>query len=278
MTGLKRSSGIILHPTSLPGPDGIGDLGPEAYRWVDFLDQSGCSIWQVLPLGPTGYGDSPYQCFSAFAGNPYLISLTLLLDAGLLIAADLNERPSFPLDQVAYGPVIEWKLNLLDRAFERFNRQPRKKMAEAFEMFERNQRGWLYDYATFMSIKESLGGVNWGEWPEPLRLRDIQAVKEFSRAHLLDLRRHAFLQFLFYTQWSNLKQYANKKGIRIMGDMPLYIAYDSSDCWSHPELFSVNKSGQLTAVAGVPPDYFSPTGQLWGNPLYRWSAHAEQDF
>jgi 4-alpha-glucanotransferase len=278
MTTLTRSSGIILHPTSLPGPDGIGDLGPEAYRWVDFLHQCGCSIWQVLPIGPTGYGDSPYQCFSAFAGNPFLISPTLLLDAGLLTPQDLAQRPEFPSDHVDYGPVIGWKLSLLDKAFERFNHRPRKKMTEDFAQFERNQKSWLLDFATFMAIKESLGGIAWGEWPESLRLRDKAAIKDFSRAHAVDLRRHAFRQFLFHEQWTHLKQYANHKGIRIMGDMPLYVAYDSSDCWSHPNLFSVNKQGQLTIVAGVPPDYFSPTGQRWGNPLYRWQVHEENGF
>jgi len=278
MTPLTRASGIILHPTSLPGPDGIGDLGPEAYRWVDFLDQSGCSIWQVLPLGPTGYGDSPYQCFSAFAGNPYLISPTLLLDGGLLTSHDLAERPEFPNGQVDYGPVIGWKLQLLDKAFERFNHHPRKKMAAAFALFERSQKSWLKDFITFMAIKESLGGIAWGTWPEPLRMRDPKALREFSRTHADDLRRHTFRQFLFHEQWTNLKQYANRKGICIMGDMPLYIAYDSSDCWSHPDLFSVDEHGQLTFVAGVPPDYFSPTGQLWGNPLYRWQVHEESGF
>jgi 4-alpha-glucanotransferase len=278
MATLTRSSGIILHPTSLPGPDGIGDLGPEAYRWVDFLHDCGCAIWQVLPLGPTGYGDSPYQCFSAFAGNPYLISPTLLLDAGLLTPQDLAGRPDFPTGHVDYGPVIGWKLKLLDRAFERFNRRPRKKMAEDFTRFDQSQKSWLMDFTLFMTIKESLGGVNWGEWPEALRLRNKSAIREFSRLHPNDLRRQAFWQFLFHEQWTNLKQYANRKGIRILGDMPLYVAYDSSDCWSHPDLFSVNDQGQLTLVAGVPPDYFSPTGQLWGNPLYRWAVHAESGY
>jgi 4-alpha-glucanotransferase len=278
MTELTRSSGIILHPTSLPGPDGIGDLGPEAYRWVDFLDQSGCSIWQVLPLGPTGYGDSPYQCFSAFAGNPYLISPTLLLEAGLLRPADLAERPAFPIERVDYGPVITWKLKLLDTAYERFNRKPRKNTAEAFEQFRDSQKSWLIDFSLFMAIKESLGGIAWGKWPESLRLRDTDAINEFSRAHAVDLRRHAFRQYLFHEQWTTLKRYANRKGIRIMGDMPLYIAYDSADCWSHMELFSVNNKGRLTTVAGVPPDYFSPTGQLWGNPLYRWPVHEQSGY
>jgi 4-alpha-glucanotransferase len=278
MTTLTRSSGIILHPTSLPGPDGIGDLGPEAYRWVDFLDQSGCAIWQVLPLGPTGYGDSPYQCFSAFAGNPYLISPTLLLESGLLTASDLADRPAFPIERVDYGPVINWKLKLLDKTFDRFIGKPHKKLTEAFDRFEYSQRDWIHDFSLFMAIKESLGGVAWSEWPEPLRIRDMAAIKEFSLAHINDLRRHAFRQFLFHEQWTHLKQYANRKGIRVMGDMPLYIAYDSSDCWSHVELFSVDKKGRLIMVAGVPPDYFSPTGQLWGNPLYRWPVHEESGF
>jgi 4-alpha-glucanotransferase len=278
MTQLTRSSGILLHPTSLPGPDGIGDLGPEAYRWVDFLDQSGCSIWQVLPLGPTGYGDSPYQCFSAFAGNPFLISPTLLLEAGLLRPADLAERPAFPIERVDYGPVITWKLKLLDTAFERFSRKPHKKTSEAFEQFRDSQKNWLIDFSLFMAIKESLGGVAWSEWPEPLRLRDMDVIQAFSLAHAADMQRHAFRQFLFHEQWTTLKGYTNRKGIRIMGDMPLYIAYDSSDCWSHMELFSVNKQGRLTTVAGVPPDYFSPTGQLWGNPLYKWAVHEQSGY
>ncbi len=278
MTELTRCSGIILHPTSLPGPDGIGDFGPEAYRWVDFLNQSGCSIWQVLPLGPTGYGDSPYQCFSAFAGNPYLISLTMLLDAGLLTAADLNDRPAFPLEKVDYGPVIEWKTRILDKAFTRFKKKPRKKMAESFNFFRQTQKDWLEDFSLFMAIKESLGGIAWDGWPAPLRKREPSALKSFSMEHGSNIDRHAFFQYLFHQQWTDLKQYANGKGIRILGDMPLYIAYDSADCWSHPELFTVNQSGHVTAVAGVPPDYFSPTGQLWGNPLYRWSTHAKQGY
>jgi len=278
MTELTRSSGIVLHPTSLPGLDGIGDLGPEAYRWVDFLDQTGCSIWQVLPLGPTGYRDSPYQCFSAFAGNPCLVSLTLLLDAGLLTAADLVGRPAFPLDQVDYGLVIEWKTRLLNKAFARFNKKPHKKLAESYTAFRHSQKNWLEDFALFMAIKEAQGGIAWGGWPVPLRKREAQALKAFSKAHAEDINRHAFLQFLFHQQWSNLKHYANQKGIQIMGDMPLYVAYDSSDCWSHPDLFTINKSGHLTTVAGVPPDYFSPTGQLWGNPLYRWPVHAGQGY
>ncbi|MBN2257443.1 MAG: 4-alpha-glucanotransferase [Anaerolineaceae bacterium] len=278
MTPPNRCSGIILHPTSLPGPDGIGDLGPEAYRWVDFLNQAGCSIWQVLPLGPTGYGDSPYQCFSAFAGNPYLISPALLLDTGLLNASDLEDHPSFPLNSVDYGPVIAWKLKLLDQAFERFTRRPRKRMAESFAQFRSEQKRWLDDFALFMAIKQSLGGIAWGEWPEPVRMRKATAVSKIRKLLMQDIHRHAFRQYLFHVQWNNLKSYANRSGIRIMGDMPLYIAYDSSDCWSHRDLFTVDKKGQLTLVAGVPPDYFSPTGQLWGNPLYRWQVHAQTDY
>ncbi len=197
---------------------------------------------------------------------------------GLLTAADLSQRPEFPLDQVDYGAVIEWKTRCLEKAFIRFNKKTGRKLAASFAAFRKEQSGWLEDFTLFMAIKEAMGGINWGSWPLPLRKRDEQALKSFSREHAADIDRYAFLQFLFYTQWSDLKHYANKKGIRIMGDMPLYIAYDSSDCWSHPELFSVNQSGQLTAVAGVPPDYFSPTGQLWGNPLYRWSVHARQGF
>ncbi len=269
----ERSSGILLHPTSLPGPDGIGDLGPEAYRWVHFLQETGCKLWQILPLGPTGFGDSPYQCFSAFAGNPYLVSPTLLLEEGLLTPQELSDRPQFSPGQVDFGNVIPWKLTLLDRAFARYEQSKSKVLATELESFAAGQSFWLNDFALFMAIKESLDGVSWSEWPAPLRRREPNALQEFAEKHIGAVQRHIFRQFLFFRQWSALRDYANNAGVRIIGDIPIFVAYDSADAWSHPELFHLDKDGLPKVVAGVPPDYFSPTGQLWGNPLYNWKAH-----
>ncbi|MHC1741144.1 MAG: 4-alpha-glucanotransferase [Anaerolineaceae bacterium] len=274
----SRSSGILLHPTSLPGPDGIGDLGPEAYRWIDLLVEANCHLWQVLPLGPTGYGDSPYQCFSAFAGNPYLISPTLLLDLDLLSRTDFIDRPTFPPDNVDFGPVINWKLILLDRAYERFNKKKNSKLLTAYELFCKNNSGWLNDFSLFMAIKESQGGVSWDNWTDPLRSRDRDTIDSFISKNKQSIEKHNFRQFLFFTQWSNLHQYANSKDVKIIGDIPIFVAYDSADAWAHPELFYLDNEGKPTVVAGVPPDYFSPTGQLWGNPLYRWEAHKADNY
>ncbi len=274
----KRSAGVLLHPTSLPGPDGIGDLGPEGYRWIDFLAKSGCSLWQVLPLGPTGYGDSPYQCFSAFAGNPTLVSPTVLMDEGLLTRKDLSARPDFPAERVDFGPVIQWKQKLLDRAFDHFRELAAKELSQAFEEFQSAQAGWLADFALFMAIKESQGGVAWENWPAPLRNRAPEALGKFQAQHHEAIQRHIFRQFLFFRQWGALHQYANQRGIQIIGDIPIFVAYDSADVWSHSELFYMDKNGHPTVIAGVPPDYFSPTGQLWGNPLYRWDVHTKTGF
>ncbi len=268
-----RSAGIILHPTSLPGPDGIGDLGPEAYRWVQFLKECGFGLWQMLPLGPTGYGDSPYQCFSAFAGNPYLVSPALLLDDDLLTASDLSDRPDFPTDHVDYGPVIQWKLTLLDRAFAHFQESASTELKRELGHFQANEAGWLDDFALFMAIKESRGMVSWDSWPKPLRNRDEQALSKFRQEHPEAIQRHIFRQWLFYRQWTRLHEYTNDQGIQIVGDIPIFVAFDSADAWSHRELFFMEKDGSPTFVAGVPPDYFSPTGQLWGNPIYRWDVH-----
>lgn len=274
----KRSSGIILHPTSLPGPDGIGDLGPEAYRWVHFLEEAGVGLWQVLPLGPTGYGDSPYQCFSAFAGNPYLVSPAMLLDDGLLARADLAARPQFSAGQVDYGAVIPWKLAILEKAYQRFQKSQPPKIGKEFDDFKSAQAFWLADYALFMAIKEANSGVAWNEWPKPFRMRDEAALKQFQAEHGDKIEQIKFGQFLFFKQWNALHQYANEKSIQIIGDIPIFVAFDSSDAWSHRELFYIDEEGNPTAVAGVPPDYFSPTGQLWGNPLYRWSIHKAAGF
>ncbi len=274
----KRAGGVILHPTSFPGPDGIGDLGPEAYQWVDNLSQAGCTLWQVLPLGPTGYGDSPYQSFSAFAGNPYLVSTAVLLDEGLLNREDLTDRPEFPVNLVDYGPVIQWKLKLLDRAFGHYQANPNAKMEKEFKRFQKEQANWLVDFALFMAIKESQGGVSWNFWPKPLRQRNPRALSEFRKENEVAIQSHTFRQFLFFRQWNQLRNYAHQKGLSIIGDAPIFVAYDSTDAWSHPELFYLDEAGNPTVVAGVPPDYFSPTGQLWGNPLYRWDVHAQSNY
>jgi 4-alpha-glucanotransferase len=274
----KRSSGVLLHPTSFPGPDGIGDLGPEAFKWIDFLSESHCHLWQILPLGPTGYGDSPYQCFSAFAGNPYLISPALLMDSDLLTRVDLADRPQFKAESVDFGPVIEWKLKLLDRAFEHFKSSAAAPIRKEYAAFCKKNQQWLDDFALFMSIKEDQGGVSWDNWPVELRSRNVEALKKFAKEHTDAIEKHKLRQFLFYQQWDNVRAYAHEKEIQIIGDIPIFIAYDSADAWSHPELFYLNETGKPTVVAGVPPDYFSPTGQLWGNPLYRWEEHKKQNF
>lgn len=269
-----RASGVLLHPTSLPGPDGIGDLGPQAHRWVDYISSAGCGWWQMLPLGPTGYGDSPYQCFSAFAGNPYLVSPQVLLTEGLLARQDLADHPSFPADRVDYGEVIPWKLALLDRAFARFQSMAPARLQDELGEFQAAQAAWLEDFALFMALKEAHEWASWDNWPLPLRRRDRAALQAARQKHADAVQRHVFRQFLFYRQWAALRARATERGVRIIGDIPIFVAYDSADVWAHPELFYLDDEGKPTVVAGVPPDYFSPTGQLWGNPLYRWDVHA----
>jgi 4-alpha-glucanotransferase len=273
-----RSSGIILHPTSLPGPDGVGDLGPEAYSWVNFLKECGCALWQVLPLGPTGYGDSPYQCFSAFAGNPYLVSPALLLEDDLLSGEDLSDRPDFPEDHVDYGEVIHWKLTLLDRAYHHFKTSASKELATEMAQFQAAEAHWLDDFALFMAIKESQGMNSWEYWPKPLRRRDPKALEEFKKANPDSVESHAFRQFLFFRQWNKLHSYTSQQGISIIGDIPIFVAFDSADVWANPDMFFMDKEAKPTFVAGVPPDYFSPTGQLWGNPIYKWEWHEKTGF
>ena len=272
----KRSAGILLHPSSLPGPDGVGDLGPEAYRWVTFLKDSGCSLWQVLPLGPTGYGDSPYQCFSAFAGNPYLINPTSLIDDGLLDFEDLDQRPIFNDQNVMFGEVINWKLLLLEKSYQNFKNS--KVLNKEFEAFKLTENDWIMDFALFMALKESFGGASWETWDKKFRTRDENTIQNFKQTNQDKIESHIFRQFLFFRQWNNLKFFANKNQIKIIGDIPIFVAFDSADAWSHPELFYFDKDLKPTVVAGVPPDYFSTTGQLWGNPLYRWEIHKQSGF
>ena len=266
----ERASGILLHPTSLPGAFGIGDIGPQAQRWLDFLGGSGCSLWQILPLGPTGYGDSPYQCFSAFAGNPYLISPEKLYQDGLLEPEDLLDHPELPTNKVDFGLLIPWKLDLLDRAFTKFQHAKPLGLVQAYEEFRVLNADWLDDYALFMALKDAHDGAPWTNWGASLRDRDPIALETAVQELDGTIQRHLFRQFMFFRQWTALHAYARNLGIRIIGDIPIFVAHDSADVWSNRELFYLKKNGKPSVVAGVPPDYFSPTGQLWGNPLYRW--------
>ncbi|MEN8113919.1 MAG: 4-alpha-glucanotransferase [Actinomycetota bacterium] len=270
-----RSSGVILHPTSLPGPYGVGDIGSEAHRWVDRLAATGTGLWQILPVGPTGYGDSPYQCFSAFAGNVNLISPELLATDGLVEQPD---APGFSDEYVAYGRVIPWKRRLLAEAYATFARGGGDSdLAEEFDRF-RNESPWLDDYALFMAIKSDQGGGSWQDWPEPLRLRDTGALAAEKSRLAPVVGRIRFSQFLFFRQWQALHRHASDRGVRIIGDVPIFVAGDSADVWASPERFRLDAKRRPSVVAGVPPDYFSETGQLWGNPLYDWDHHAETGF
>lgn len=276
-----RTSGVLLHPTSLPSPFGIGDFGESAYQFVDFLVTARQSLWQVLPLGPTGYGDSPYQSFSAFAGNPLLISPTRLVAQGVLPETAVSQIPSFPSHEVDYGPVIEYKMDLLRQAFTHFETNATAEQKEAFTQFCADQFDWLEDYALFMALKdhhvEHEGGV-WNTWPKPIAMRQPEAMKKWSKKLAEEVQFHRFLQFLFFEQWLAVKAYANQNGIQIVGDIPIFVAFDSADVWANRELFYLDEEGEATVIAGVPPDYFSETGQRWGNPLYRWDKMAERGY
>ena len=267
----RRGSGLLLHPTSLPGPYGIGDLGPAAYQWVDHLNRMQQKWWQVLPLGPTGYGDSPYQCFSAMAGNPYLISPTALLEEGLLNRSDIPPV-AFPEDHVDFGPVIKFKVALLERAWENFQAGQGQDVRAAFEAFVEAERQWLDDFALFMALKDAHGGVAWTDWDLGAALRDPAALDAWRERLAPEVEHYRREQALFFTQARALKDVCRDRGIRLMGDVPIYVAHDSADVWANPSLFKLDDRGRLLAQAGVPPDYFSATGQLWGNPIYDWDA------
>ncbi len=268
-----RSSGILLHPTSLPGRFGIGELGPEAFRFIEFLSRARQSVWQVLPLGPTGYGDSPYQSFSAFAGNPLLISLEALCEEGLLSREELAGAPAFPGQAVDYAAVRAFKLPLLARAA-----RPGRLRGE-FEAFCAANAAWLDDYALFMSLKEVHGGeAVWTRWHPGIARREPAALEHWRRRLESRIECVRFEQFLFFRQWAAVSRACHASGIRVMGDLPIYVAHDSADVWAHPEYFRLDERGEPEAVSGVPPDYFSATGQLWGNPIYRWDALAADGY
>ncbi len=273
-----RASGILLHPTSLPGAFGIGDFGAEAYQFVDFLEFSNQTYWQILPLVPTGYGDSPYQGYSAFAGNTNLISPLALVKEDLLTEAEIYQKPDFSVDRVDFGKAIEWKNKLLKKAFERFSQTNDSTLSEDFEMFSQENFFWLDDYALFRAVKISRGHKPWYEWETPLKLRDENALNQARKSLQTEIEAQKFYQFLFFRQWSALKKYANRKGVKIIGDVPIFVSLNSADVWCNPQEFKLNKDGSPRVVSGVPPDYFSKTGQLWGNPIYDWEAMQANDF
>lgn len=272
-----RCSGILLHITSLPSLHGIGDLGQSAHDFVDFLADSGQTVWQVLPLSPTGYGDSPYQCFSAFAGNPLLIDLRQLQQRGWLKSEDLA-APPFANGAVDYGAVIAFKRTALSTAAQSFILNKGATDSGDFMMFCTDNAAWLDDYALFMAAKDFHHGAVWTDWEAGLRRRDPSAMVRWRRRLSTEVEVHKFAQFEFFRQWNDLKARCKSRSIRVMGDIPIYVAHDSADVWAHPELFQLHEHGRPTVVAGVPPDYFSATGQLWGNPIYRWDVLARSGY
>jgi len=269
---------VLLHPTSLPGPHGIGDIGEGAFRFVDWLHRAGQRLWQVMPLGPTGFGDSPYASHSAFAGNALLVSLGWLQGDGLLEDDDFRDGPTFADDRVDFGAIVPIKWRMLRRAFDRFRRGAGSSLRGEFEAFRLDQAGWLDDYALFMAVKDAHGGQAWTDWELPIRLREPGAEGEWSQRLDVELRFQRFVQFHFFRQWAALKRYANERGIRIVGDIPIFVAHDSADVWANRSLFKLDGEGRTLEVAGVPPDPFSATGQIWGNPVYDWNAMQQQGY
>jgi 4-alpha-glucanotransferase len=273
-----RSAGVLLHPTSLPGAYGIGELGIEALRFCAYLHDSGIKIWQVLPLNPTGYGDSPYQSLSAFAGNPLLISLEPLAAEGFLSDEALQSLPDFPTGRVDFSRVIPWKFSLLRKAADNFFESATSEAKADFEKFAEENRAWLDDYALFMAAKDAHQGKVWTDWDPALAARDSLALTKWSERLSSEIAAYKFWQFKFFRQWKAIQQKCEQLGIRIMGDIPIYAAHDSADVWAHPEMFCLDTKGNPQKVSGVPPDYFSATGQLWGNPLYRWDTMKQDGY
>jgi 4-alpha-glucanotransferase len=283
-----RASGIILHPTSLPGPFGIGDIGPGAHRFLRFLSQAGQSLWQVLPVGPTGFGDSPYACFSSFAGNPLLLSPEALADWGLLTAEELHAAPDFPADAVDYGAVIAWKMPVLRTAAARFLTQQESPLWERFTLFQTGEAGWLDDFCLFMAVKhdfetaaaasgKSAGAWN-TSWTPDIALRQTDALASFEKKLAREIQIERVIQFFFFEQWSALRTEAARNKVLIIGDLPIFAAPDSADVWANRTMFRLDAAGRPTVVSGVPPDYFARTGQLWGNPLYDWEALSRENY
>ena len=275
----ERSSGILFHPTSLPGKYGIGTLGKEAYAFIDFLKKSRQKLWQIFPLGPTGYGDSPYQSFSSFAGNPYLIDFDLLIEAHLLSEEDLRDVFFGDNEEyIDYGAVYNQKYPLLRKAYENFKSSDNHELRENLEHFKRENASWLNDYSLYISLKNHFNGLPWNEWAHDIKNREHGAMEHYRNELADDIEYHNFIQFLFFKQWGDVKRYANENGIKIIGDIPIFVAADSSDAWANPEIFLFDEERKPVKVAGVPPDYFSATGQLWGNPLYNWQKLKETNY
>ncbi len=274
----SRASGILVHPTSFPGRYGIGDLGAGARQVVDFLADSKQKLWQVLPLGPTGYADSPYASFSAFAGNHLLLAPERLAEQGWLDARELARSADWPEGSVEYGLVSDVKLELLRRAHERFRRGAAAPQLAALDAFCQANRAWLDDYALFLALKAANQGAPWTSWDAALVARRPEALSAARAALAGEVRLHEFLQWVFFEQWAALRAYARERDVRVVGDVAIFVAHDSADVWAHPDLFTLDEKGLPTMVAGVPPDYFSRTGQRWGNPLYRWDVLAESGY
>ncbi|MCF6150527.1 MAG: 4-alpha-glucanotransferase [Candidatus Kuenenia sp.] len=274
----KRRSGILLHITSLPSPYGIGDFGPFAYKFIDFLEETKQCLWQILPLNPTStaYGNSPYSSCSAFAGNHILISPDILMEEGLLAEPDLEHYKHLPNDRADYTNVTVCKEGILQKAYQNFQQQENGKYE--FQLFCKKNAHWLDDYALFIALKEHFHGKVWSEWPAEIKYRKPDAIGKWNEKLKARTGKEKFIQHIFFKQWYKLKEYGNKKNIQIIGDIPIYVTYDSADVWSHPELFKLDKNEQPLFVAGVPPDYFSETGQRWGNPIYMWDFHKETGF
>lgn len=275
---LPRANGILLHPTSLPSDYGIGELGSGARQFIDFLVETSQQFWQVLPLGPTSFGNSPYMCYSAIAGNPLLISLEILHEDGLLSSEALALMEHFPHDRVEYDQVAAAKMPLLRQAYAAFTVQGTAENLAAFEAFCQEKADWLDDYALFMALKAENQEASWFEWDTAIAKREPAAVAAANERLATEVHFRKFLQFEFFRQWSRLKQYANDKGIQIIGDIPIYVAHDSADVWANPENFALDEKGYAAQMAGVPPDYFSETGQLWGNPVYDWDYLKKTNF
>ncbi len=274
----KRSSGLLLHLTSLPGKEGCGTMGREAHRWIDFLRETGQQLWQILPLGPVHYGNCPYQCFSAFAGNPLLVDLSTLQEEGLLEAGDLASIPRFDIRQVEFEKVTTWKTRLLRKAFHRFGPGHPGITGGSYGAFLDEHNWWLADFALFMAARHHFGEVRWQEWPQELKTRQPAAMEEFRNLLEQEIAYHQFVQYCFFKQWNNLHRYAASRNVRITGDIPLYVAGDSADVWANPGIFHLDSDLNPLKVAGVPPDYFSKNGQLWGTPVFNWESLRDQEY
>jgi 4-alpha-glucanotransferase len=271
----KRKCGVLLHPTSLPSKFGIGDMGKEAYQFIDFLKESSQKLWQILPINPMGYGGTPYQSFSAFAGNPLLICMDKLVQEGLLSKEDVLDIPPLDVNNVEFEKVKKFKEKLLRKSYIKFRE---KSKSERYYTFIERNSGWLEDYSLFMVLKQYFDGMPWNKWEKSIAFREKNAVAFYRNLLIEEIEYHKFLQYQFQVQWLELKQYANTMGIKIIGDLPIFVSYDSSDAWAKPELFQLDEKGNPKKVAGVPPDYFSKTGQLWGNPHYQWDVMEKDNF